>query len=511
MAAVLGGAVACALAASAYDGYDDGIEALTRGPIHEAFAHPVSPDDGDRYIVPQRPPDPIDELPPDVKPAGDNIVWISGYWLYDDDFGDFVWISGCWRAVPPGRSWIPGYWRETASGHEWIAGFWKDADTRKIVYLPQPPETLEQAPPSAVAYEDRVWVEGTWVWQPATLFRSGRYAWRPGFWLQARPDWIWVPAHYVLTPHGYVFVDGYWDYTLERRGTVFLPVRFPQRTYVQTRIRFSPSLVIEIGFLTRDLFCSPRRHHYFFGDYHAVQYVTAGYHPWFEQSGRKRSYDHIFVHEQWRHRDDHAWAQKQKSDYERRRDHSEERPPRTYREMEARAAQRPEPERKDVRAARPLKDVVQAKESRVTFEKLDPQRREEAASRGGKLGTYREERSRWETPAKQPEPTPTRKPEATPARKPEATQTRQPEPTPARQPEATPARQPEAAGRQSQAAPASREKPHTVRPPESPVVSGPRRAGGAAAPPATPAMPKANPKPNPREPREPDGGRRGRR
>src|SRR5207248_1484844 len=75
-------------------------------------------------VVPKEPPEPIDELPPDQKPEGDNVQWIPGYWAWDDQASDFLWISGFWRDVPPGRRWVPGTWQKVEGGWQWVAGFW---------------------------------------------------------------------------------------------------------------------------------------------------------------------------------------------------------------------------------------------------------------------------------------------------------------------------------------------------------------------------------------------------
>src|SRR5258708_36241731 len=69
----------------------DDVEVLTRGPVHEAFADPgVTPSEASP-IVPKQPPDAINELPPDQKPEGDNLIWVPGYWTWDDDRNDFIW------------------------------------------------------------------------------------------------------------------------------------------------------------------------------------------------------------------------------------------------------------------------------------------------------------------------------------------------------------------------------------------------------------------------------------
>ncbi|MFM9118270.1 MAG: hypothetical protein ACKOU6_19145, partial [Planctomycetota bacterium] len=57
-------------------------EELTRGPVHEAFAQPVVFDPEPGPVIQQQPPASIEEIPPDEKPAGDDVTWISGYWAW---------------------------------------------------------------------------------------------------------------------------------------------------------------------------------------------------------------------------------------------------------------------------------------------------------------------------------------------------------------------------------------------------------------------------------------------
>src|SRR5437879_2719802 len=67
------------------------LEFLTSGPIHEAFAELVTREPKVTAVITRRPPELVQELPPDVKPA-DDAVWIPGYWTFDDDRNDFVWV-----------------------------------------------------------------------------------------------------------------------------------------------------------------------------------------------------------------------------------------------------------------------------------------------------------------------------------------------------------------------------------------------------------------------------------
>ena len=95
---------------------DNDVQILTRGPVHEAFAESVSSRPEPGLLVAVAPPEPIEELPPEQPLEGDNVTWISGYWAWDDDQNDFLWISGVWRNLPPGRQWVPGYWSALEDG-----------------------------------------------------------------------------------------------------------------------------------------------------------------------------------------------------------------------------------------------------------------------------------------------------------------------------------------------------------------------------------------------------------
>ena len=122
-------------------------EVLTQGPVNEAFAQPVNLEDQTGLLAPIEPPADIEEVPPPERPAGDQFAWVPGYWGWDSDRNGYIWVSGCWRAVPPGMSWVPGYWSQSAEGWQWVAGFWTPASNKEIVYLPAPPELTDVDPP----------------------------------------------------------------------------------------------------------------------------------------------------------------------------------------------------------------------------------------------------------------------------------------------------------------------------------------------------------------------------
>jgi len=301
--------------------------------LYKAIAAPPGPAGAEQtvtydpvpgIVVPKTPPAAIEELPPAQKPEGANVAWIPGYWGWDDERSDFLWVSGVWRALPPGRQWVPGYWGRSAQGAQWTSGYWADAKVTEVQYLPEPPATVEAGPNTAAPSPDNTWLPGCWMWQ------NGRYAWRPGYWATVQPDWDWVPAHYVYAPRGYVFVDGYWDYSLSRRGVLFAPVRFAADAYTRPGFSYSPATVIDLGAFVDNLFMRPQYQHYYFGDYYAANYQDAGYYPSYSVNSGRYGYDPIFAHERWQHRQDGQWENRIAADFQNRREHEEARPPRVW-------------------------------------------------------------------------------------------------------------------------------------------------------------------------------------
>lgn len=140
---------------------DPGAQVLTRGPVHEAFAGIVTYNPEPGVIVEKAPPAAIEELPPELRPAGDNISWIPGYWGWDDERSDYLWISGTWRALPPGRQWTTGYWASAGQGYQWISGYWADSSVREVTYLPKPPVTVESGPNVEAPSRDHSWTPGS--------------------------------------------------------------------------------------------------------------------------------------------------------------------------------------------------------------------------------------------------------------------------------------------------------------------------------------------------------------
>jgi hypothetical protein len=300
---------------------ENGIDVLAYGPIHEAFGETVQFDPEPGITVPKAPPDAINEIPPEQKPEGD-VEWIPGYWAWDDDRNDFIWVSGIWRVIPPDRQWVPGYWFKATQGYQWVSGYWARYEASNTEYLPEPPESVEVGPNVAPPSPDYQWIPGCWVWY------TGRYAWRPGYWAPVRSNWIWVPAHYVWTPRGYIFVGGYWDFAVTNRGVIFAPVSFSFNFRLGSGFYFRPTYVIDLGIFSDLLFVNPRYRHYYFGDYYAPRYYRRGIYPWFSPHAMRRGYDPIYAHQRWKNRYDRGWEKRLEAKYQKRRINVQARPPR---------------------------------------------------------------------------------------------------------------------------------------------------------------------------------------
>lgn len=313
----------------------DDVEVLTRGPVHEAFAEPLSNEPEPGLVVTQKPPDDISEVAPDFKPEGDDVVWIPGYWAWDDDRDNFLWVSGIWRKLPPGRRWVPGYWLEAQGGWQWVAGLWVPDQEDELVYRQPPPESLEAGPSTPAPNDSYFWVPGCWMWYGTD------YRWRPGYWHPYQENWVWVPAHWVWTPSGCLFVAGYWDYRVSTRGQLFAPVYFRRSGWGHTHY-YSPWCAVESTPLLVHFWVRPRYSHYYFGDYYGPRYASFGISPWCQyHSSRRGRWDPLLTHYNvhYRHRDHFDYAARMSHWHSHYDHHEEDRPRRTFRDQEQFAQQ----------------------------------------------------------------------------------------------------------------------------------------------------------------------------
>lgn len=372
---------------------EQGVEVLTRGPVHEAFAETVTFDPEPGVVVPKAPPAAIEESPPEQQLEGANVAWIPGYWGWDDERNDYLWVSGIWRDLPPGRQWVPGYWGKAEQGYQWTSGYWANAQAGEVEYLPEPPASVEVGPNVAAPSPDNTWLPGCWVWQ------TNRYAWRPGYWAAVQPNWVWTPAHYVWAPRGYVFVDGYWDYSIARRGVLFAPVYFSAGVYGRPGFAYSPTTVIDLGVFTDHLFLRPRYQHYYFGDYYAANYGSAGFYPAYAVNSGRFGYDPIFAYNRWQHRQDRGWDQRVAADFLNRRNREDLRPPHTWAAQRALDARAVQAGARNVRVAASLDDLRRNTNSPLRFQTVNQIERQRLAKQSQDVRRFSQQRQNLENNA----------------------------------------------------------------------------------------------------------------
>ncbi len=308
------------------------VEVQTRGPLHEAFAElaEMAPTPG--LVVPKPAPDPINEIPPDVKPEGD-VVWIPGYWAWDDERNDFLWVSGVWRVPPPGATWVPGYWAAAQGGFQWVPGFWTSQE--ELTYLPAPPQSLERGPTSPSPGDNFFYVPGTWV------MIDGQYAWQPGFWTPYQTGWVWVNTRYVWTPSGYCHIAGRWDYPLDQRGYCFAPAYFGGQSYLQPGFAYRPNIILNTTLLTTMLFARPSYGSYYFGDYYGANYAQAGFQPWYNYRHSGSTPNSLYAYERWSNQTrDPNWDSRIRGEFERRTADESARPARDWSRWQERSRDR---------------------------------------------------------------------------------------------------------------------------------------------------------------------------
>jgi hypothetical protein len=368
-------------------------EVLTRGPVHEAFAASINFEPQAGILINSQPPEPIDELPPEQQLEGDNVTWISGYWAWDEDQDDFLWISGVWRNIPPDREWIPGYWNESGAQFQWVSGYWEDSSTTEVSYLPEPPKSVEVGPNVEAPSRNHSWIPGQWAWTDT------RYRWSPGYWEPLRENWTYVPSYYNWTPRGYIYVDGYWDYAVARRGVIFAPVHFRGDYYRQPGFSYSPVTVISLALLVDHLFVRPSYGHYYYGDYYEPRYRTSGFYASFSYSSGYRGYDPIYAHQRWSHRNERDWERRRSDDFNYFRDNRDARPPRTWADLREmpNGGRGFKGRNADYLIAAPIEQFAKTEVAGTSFKKLDQPGRERIVAQRQEMRTFRQERQKLES------------------------------------------------------------------------------------------------------------------
>jgi hypothetical protein len=277
------------------EGVSEDFEVQTRGPLHEAYAEIYQADPEPGLLITKQPPQPIDEVPPNIKPEGEDVLWIPGYWAWDDENEDFLWISGIWRRPPPDHQWAPGYWAQVEGGYRWVSGFWaREGDN--IVYREPPPAVREEQPLLNAAPEGQFWVPGSWDWQ------NNQYVWNNGYYAPCQENWVWMPNRWRWTPRGYIRLAGYWDLRPTVRAMLFAPVIFRPGVLLRPRFVFTPRVVVDPWIAINHFWIRPRYNHYYFGNYYGGGYARFGFQPYANYFGGGRHWDPIFCYYQSHYR-----------------------------------------------------------------------------------------------------------------------------------------------------------------------------------------------------------------
>ncbi len=262
---------------------DLGYRELLQGPVHEAFAsHADSGSIVNPRVYPEKPPADVREQPPEARPDGDKLLWIPGYWSWDDHVAKYVWVSGVYRKMPPGRTWVAGYWSDHGGGYRWTSGYWSStrAGVDDQVYLPAPPQSIDNGPSVPPPGDDYFWLPGSWE------HNDGVYRWRSGYWTRHYEGWVWQPACYITTPQGCIYNTGYWDVLPPDRGMLYSPIDFYRPVYLNPGFVYRPRFPLasaSSAALLLNLFARRGHPGFFYGDFYGPSYAALGYRPWFDQ------------------------------------------------------------------------------------------------------------------------------------------------------------------------------------------------------------------------------------
>lgn len=274
------------------------------GPLHEAFAAPLSAH-GPRKVVSISPPPAPNELIPTRRPQG-NPIWIPGYWFWDEITLSYVWVGGIWRFPPEGRTWVPGFWKNSGVAASWYPGYWAGptpgvAPGEEPIHPPTKPP-LDPHDPGKPPDPDRVSYPGHWAWN------GFQHYWQPGTWTKMSPGFYWIPPHNVPVPNGVKTVSGYWDYIPRIRGIASVPSRM-----VKSHPGENPKPVQPVWFWRTQksmeaMFVHEPAAHYLVGDYYAPQLFRFGIASGLDYARHKS--DPIFSVERALNRKDNNWEGK---------------------------------------------------------------------------------------------------------------------------------------------------------------------------------------------------------
>src|SRR5207302_1673977 len=112
-----------------------GVDVQARGPVHEAFAEPISDQPKQGTGVTKEPPPPTVEAGPSVPAPDPSSTYVGGCWIYAG--ANYRWRPGHWIAYRPGWVWIPAHYIWTPVGCVFVDGYWDyPLDARGLLFAP---------------------------------------------------------------------------------------------------------------------------------------------------------------------------------------------------------------------------------------------------------------------------------------------------------------------------------------------------------------------------------------
>jgi hypothetical protein len=160
--------------------------------------------------------------------------------------------------------------------------------------------------------------------------------------------------------------------------------------------------VIDLNVFSNHLFMRPQYQHYYFGDYYAANYRTAGYYPGFSINTGRFGYDPIYAHNRWQNRQNRGWERQQESDFQNRRDHEDLRPPHTWAAQGLHNASDATSRAGLPRIAGLLGDMSRSRDFPMRFQPVDQAERQRLAQHAQDVQRFREERQKLEVDSAAP-------------------------------------------------------------------------------------------------------------
>ena len=143
-------------------------------------------------LLAKEPPPPVPEEPPDYRPEGKNVTWIPGYWAWDAERKDFLWVSGTYRdRAGRAAAGCPATGPAPTKAGAGSPASGRRTEQTEVPYTPEPPEPFNNEPNLPAPDDDSTWVPGYWHYNQAAL-RGGRATGRRN--TQSR---VWVSPRYT--------------------------------------------------------------------------------------------------------------------------------------------------------------------------------------------------------------------------------------------------------------------------------------------------------------------------